>query len=307
MSDNDLRCSVIIPTYNRRELLGHTLNSLARQTLPRDEFEVIVVDDGSSDGTEDTVRGFHDRLRLRYFFQPDEGWRVAHARNVGIRNAGSDICVFIDSGLLLHSGCVAAHVASHHRRPGTAAVVGYVYGFSNDNAGVERLSREIDPADPDGTIRRFGRDRGFMDLREEFYDQYTDDFGYLPAPWSVFWTCNVSARTGQIREVGGFDEAFRSWGGEDLDLGYRLHRAGARFFLDRRAAAVHLPHEKKTDANEEHAIDNYRYMAGKYDTPITRLLVLDEVRPFTINRIIEERGLRDPAPADAALTGGGRA
>ncbi|WP_213450436.1 glycosyltransferase [Rhizomonospora bruguierae] len=304
MSDNDLKCSVIIPTYNRRELLGHTLDSLTRQTLPRAEFEVIVVDDGSGDATGEMVRGFQDRLRLRYFYQPDEGWRVAHARNIGIRNAAAGICVFIDSGLLLHSGCVAAHVASHEGRGGPSAVIGYVYGFSNDNAGVERLSRQIDPDDPDGTIARLARDRRLADLREEFYAEYTDEFGDLPAPWSVFWTCNVSARTGQIREVGGFDEAFRSWGGEDLDLGYRLHRAGARFFLDRRAAATHLPHEKKTGANEEHATENYRYMARKYDTPVTRLLELDEVRPFTINRIIRQRGIRERGPAEAPLPTG---
>ena len=101
---SSLRCTVIVPTYNRRRLLELTLDSLAGQDLPRDRFEVLVVDDGSSDDTADVVREFEDRLDLRYFYQPDEGYRVARARNVGIRHARGEICVFVDSGVLLHSG-----------------------------------------------------------------------------------------------------------------------------------------------------------------------------------------------------------
>ena len=143
-----LKCSVIIPTYNRATLLRHTLESLTTQSLPPDQFEVLVVDDGSSDTTAEEVESFRERLNLRYFFQEDEGWRTAKARNVGIANAAADVCVFIDSGVLLHPGCLAAHVASHQEEE-TAPVAAWrvclrvrrgQQGRGGDNQG-HRLQR----------------------------------------------------------------------------------------------------------------------------------------------------------------------
>ncbi|MCX0241732.1 glycosyltransferase family 2 protein [Streptomyces drozdowiczii] len=292
-----LQCSVVIPTYNRKAHLAHTLDSLVRQTLPRERFEVLVVDDGSSDGTEELVGGYADRLDVRYFFQPDDGWQVARARNVGIAAARADVTVMIDSGVVLHSGALAAHLTAHRKAPGPVALVGYLYGFTVDNADAEALEREIDTDDPDATMAAFAGSGTRFDIREYFYEKYTDDFNGLPAPWVVFWTGHVSAPTAAIRAAGGFDENFRSWGGEDLDLGYRLHRDGVRFELCRDASAIHLPHYKDFEENEDAAAPNYQYMARKYGTPITGLLTeLRTVTPFDFNDVIVERKL--PACAD---------
>ncbi len=285
--DNPLKCSVIIPTYNRVPLLRRTLDSLARQALPSEQFEVLVVDDGSSDSTAAMVADYRERLNLRYFFQEDEGWRVAKARNVGVANARADICVFIDSGVLLHSGCLRAHVVSHESA-GPVAVCGYVYGFNENNEDAELISRAIDFDDLDGSIKRMADQRRWLDIREEFYVKYTDEIGDLPAPWIVFWTCNVSAGTAQIRSAGSFDEKFKSWGGEDLDLAYRLHRNGVRITVNRQASSVHCPHPKKFDNNVSGAADNYRYIAEKYNTPITRLMRYSSISPFNINDLIRD-------------------
>jgi glycosyltransferase involved in cell wall biosynthesis len=298
-----LSCSVIVPTYNRAGLLRHTLESLTRQTMPREEFEVLVCDDGSSDDTADLVKSFTDRLNLRYFFQEDEGYRTAKARNVGIAHAESDVCVLIDSGVLAHSRCLAAHVASHREADGPVAVCGYVYCFNINNEDAALINQAIDFTDPDATIRRLEERQQWLDVREYFYARYGDDFNDQPAPWLVFWTCNVSAGTAQLRTVGMFDEEFRRWGGEDIDLAYRLHRDGARFVLNRGASAIHAPHEKSFAHNAEEAFDNYRYMVGKYGgTPIIKLLLEfpqgeptgdpeDSVNPFTMNDVIRRRGL----------------
>lgn len=301
-----LKCSVIIPTYNRVTLLRHTLESLTRQSLPREQFEVLVVDDGSSDTTSAMVDDYRERLNLRYFFQEDEGWRTAKARNVGIANAAADVCVLIDSGVLLHSGCLAAHVASHDDAQEPVAVCGYVYGFNVDNQDAELITQAIDFHDPDTTIERMAAKQQWLDVREDFYATYTDDFHGLPAPWVIFWTCNVSVGTKLARSIGGFDEAFQSWGGEDIDLGYRLYNGGARFILNRRASAIHCPHHKSFSDNNRLAMGNYQYMAAKYGTPITQLLLsfpetipvdmTDVVTPFNMNDVIRERGL--PTCAD---------
>jgi glycosyltransferase involved in cell wall biosynthesis len=287
-----LRCTVIVPTYNRRRLLELTLGSLAKQDLPRDRFEVLVVDDGSSDDTASVVRGFEDRLDLRYFYQPDEGYQVAKARNVGIRHATGDISVFVDSGVLLHSTSLSAHVAAHAASPEPLALNGYVYCFNLDNEDARLINEFVVADDVDASIGAMARARVWPDIRDPFYAFYTDDFGHLPAPWLMYWTCHASAWTEQVREVGMYDEAFRTWGGEDLDLAYRLHLDGARFGVSRTATSIHYPHDKAVDENVLSAYRNYHYIVDKYRTPIIRMLT--ETPPVTFaafNHTAVQRGL----------------
>ncbi|HOJ14231.1 MAG TPA: glycosyltransferase, partial [Deltaproteobacteria bacterium] len=71
--------SVVIPTYNRAELLEKSLESLTAQSLPKGRFEVIVIDDGSPDNTREVCEGFADRLTLRYQRQENSGGLPQHA------------------------------------------------------------------------------------------------------------------------------------------------------------------------------------------------------------------------------------
>jgi glycosyltransferase involved in cell wall biosynthesis len=284
-------CSVIIPTYNRMRLLARTLDSMTRQDVGTDQFEVIVVDDGSSDATAEVAARYREWLNLHYFFQPDEGFRAAAARNVGIAQANAEVCVFIDSGVLLHSRGLSAYLKSH-ADVGPTAVIGYVYCFNHSNEDASQMLATLDFDDVDGTIHTLRRQGRWLDSREEFYLQYGEILCDLPAPWLVYWTCNVSAATAQLRSVGGFDEAFRTWGGEDVDLGYRLHHGGTRFVLNREASAIHYPHDKDHQVNEQIQLANLRYIAKKYDTPITRLLAAEPpIEHFAINDYIRGHGV----------------
>lgn len=286
---NAMRCSVIIPTYNRSQLLRATLHSLTLQTLAPQEFEVFVVDDGSTDDSKEIALSFADRLNLHYYFQEDLGYRVARARNIGLRHASAPISIFIDSGVLLHSHCLQAHCETHESSDIPLAVCGYVYGFNEDNEDAAEIQAKVDPLDPDSTIAHFKNSAAHLDLREEFYAKYTDEFWSLPAPWLIFWTCNASAPTEMIRSVGMFDEAFVTWGAEDVDLAYRLHRGGCRFLVCRAAMTIHYPHDKSYERNMKSVAGNYRYFADKYKTPFTSLVVGNHF--FVINDIIRERSL----------------
>ncbi|MBY0445348.1 MAG: glycosyltransferase, partial [Burkholderiales bacterium] len=79
----NLQISIVIPTYNRADLLRYTLESLVLQTLDKQLFEVIVVDDGGSDNSEEVVRAFAEQLNIKYFWQEDKGFRAGKARNIG--------------------------------------------------------------------------------------------------------------------------------------------------------------------------------------------------------------------------------
>jgi glycosyltransferase involved in cell wall biosynthesis len=292
------KCSVVIPTYNRAALLGMTLDSLTRQSLSLEDFEVVIVDDGSTDETPSVIDSYRDRLRVASFYQEDLGWRAPQARNVGITHARGEICVFVDSGVLLHSECLTAHLASHGAAGAPAAVCGYVYGFSWSDEDADEMRACVSFEDPDQAVATMAAARRWPDIRDRFFYQvHGDDIGRLPAPWACFWTCNVSAVTAQVRAVGGFDETFTSWGGEDIDLGYRLHRAGASFALNRDAIAIHYPHEKDISKNKQDARPNWEYMARKYDTPITRLLTTEY--PLAVNSVALARNLPTCAEYEA--------
>ena len=89
--------SVIIPTYNREDLIKDAISTVLAQTYKN--FEIIVVDDGSEDGTAEVVRGFGDE-RIKYIFQENSG--VSAARNNGIKNASGEYVAFLDSDDLWH-------------------------------------------------------------------------------------------------------------------------------------------------------------------------------------------------------------
>ena len=248
MDMSEPRLSVVIPTYNRAPWLLRTLSSLYRQTLDRQHYEIIVADDGSSDGTRELVTRYPER-NVRYVAQADCGYRAAAARNLGIRDARSPICLLLDSDILASPTLLKQHLSTHESSSRPTAVIGYLAGLDQgghghhqrNNAAIQKL---IDPADVDGTIERLEA-AGFSDIRESvYYRRYSVDLETWPAPWIVFWSGNVSVPTATLHQVGLFDESFVTWGGEDLELGIRLFASGVAFKVNRDAKGVHQPHPK---------------------------------------------------------------
>jgi len=264
------RISVIVPTYNRCGMLRQTLESLAGQQFPSDEFEVIVADDGSSDDTAGMVRSFSGRLRLQYCFQEDQGYRVAAARNAGARLASSPILAFVDSGTLAGPDFVRGHLAAHAAGHGQRAVVGYCYGYRplDEMSWLTAALAEVEPAQ---VVRRYGDDPSFADFRHSEFARADGDLGRLAAPWFLFWTVNCSVTADVFWEAGGFDENYRSWGGEDTELGYRLFRRGVPFAVSRDAWTIELPHERHLNANFQSVGRNGRYFLKKHGEPMAEI------------------------------------
>lgn len=115
-----LTVSVIIPTYNRREFLRQTLDSLTQQSWPLNQFEVIVMDDGSSDDTAAIVHEVYP-FKLRYFGQRNQG--DAAARNTAAGHSQADVLVFLDDDVLV-SPDYLRHIVPHHRGSASRIVVG---------------------------------------------------------------------------------------------------------------------------------------------------------------------------------------
>lgn len=305
-NNEPLRLSVVVPTYNRSRLLEYTLRSLAAQSLSRQAFEVIVADDGSSDDTRAVVGRFESPLQLQYRFQVDDGYRVAAARNMGLAAARAPVTLFLDSGVLASPRLLEAHLVRHERAATPRAVIGYVYGFDQDNAHGEQIDALIDVASVDETIARLASEPRHGDIRDASFRRYHDDLASLPAPWCLYWTCNASVATAAARAVGCFDETFRSWGVEDVELAYRLHRFGVVFELTREGAAVHCPHPKDFAANFASSERNCAYFKAKFPSEETALF--ESESPLVLNDILLGKHPRKPNPRPSeAVDGEGHA
>lgn len=183
-----LKASIIIPTYNRREILEKCLHAIVKQTLPHERYEVIVIDDGSTDGTGQMVRQLN-LPSVRYMYQFNRG--RAAARNHGIRLAQHEVIIFIDSDIVVNETFVEAHLREHEKQSGII-VNGVVINTTN-----------------------------FADPQSE--KQKLTDYSR-----ASFATGNSSVRKEYLLKVGLFDEAFHQYGWEDLELGHRLLAHGLK-------------------------------------------------------------------------------
>jgi glycosyltransferase involved in cell wall biosynthesis len=210
--------TVIIPTYNRKTLLAKALAAYASQSFSYLIHELLVVDDGSNDGTENMVREFSSRapFTVRYLRQVNKG--PAAARNFGIREASSSVVLFTDSDIIPGRNLVEQHIQWHRQNPGnSAAVLGYVTWCA-----------EVKPTP---FMRWYGED-GMLFGYRLIRDQHEVDF-------HSFYTCNVSLKTDFLRSCGYFDENFKTAAFEDTELGYRLSRHGLRLLYNPQATGYH--------------------------------------------------------------------
>ena len=115
ISMNKIKISVIIPTFNRNNLLKKSLKSLSEQSLNRNEYEVIICDDGSYESAVTIVKEFENKLNIKYCYHSNKGYRVALARNEGIYLAKGEICAFIDYGMIVIPEFLENHLKLHKK------------------------------------------------------------------------------------------------------------------------------------------------------------------------------------------------
>ena len=264
---NPCNISVIIPTYNRSDLLRMTLDSLREQTMPKENFEVIVVDDGSGDDTAEIVAMFSKDLEVKYHFHEDLGRRVSLSRNIGIQMARGEYCLFIDSGMTLASACLFDHLDFFSRNSPKIVQLGSVFGFSHFSEHDEELRTILQTNTADAAIASFRLHRRFLDMRDPFFKRYHYNLPDLPEPWVFCWTGNLSVSRQVLINVGLFDTNYdQNWGMEDIDLGYRLFLNGHKFMYNEAAGSIHIPHEKDMHENLRQNSVNKVYFYQKFKT-----------------------------------------
>ena len=116
--------SVIIPTFNRVAMLADTLESFAVQSIPKNRYEVVVVDDGSKDATSEVCRDFASPIQLKYLHIENSG--ISAAKNTGILASRGRILLFCDDDDIADSHLLEEHLKAHKQYPQeSVAILGY--------------------------------------------------------------------------------------------------------------------------------------------------------------------------------------
>jgi glycosyltransferase involved in cell wall biosynthesis len=198
-----VRATIQLCTYNRAALLERVLDACFEQTIAAGAYEVVLVNDGSTDDTSRIIESARSRATVPFTVieQPNGG--LAKGRNVGIAAARGERIIFIDDDVLPLPDFVGEHLRTHARAP--LAIV-----------------------------------RGAAINVESFDDLPPPIWSLAHYSGNYFWTTNVSVPLTTIRAIGGFNETFAEYGWEDIDVGLRLRFGGVRAIFNKRALAYHF-------------------------------------------------------------------
>lgn len=214
--------SVIIPTFNRSAVLEQTLRALAEQRFEPGSgirFEVIVVDDGSRDDTPQVCTSIADGYPVPLRYRRQENRKQGAARNRGASIARGGLLVFLGDDTVPCRDFLAAHLRAHAEDDPLRAAIGYTRWAEGYPA--TRFMRYIG---------EYGWQFGFSLIEDP-----------ENVPFNFFYTSNLSLPRLFFQKAGGFDEDFREYGWEDIELSWRLSQMGMRLVY-RPAAVAHHHH-----------------------------------------------------------------
>ncbi len=197
-----MRATIQLCTYNRAALLERVLDACFEQTLDGNDYEVVLVNDGSTDTTADVIARAQLRATCRFEVIEQANSGLARGRNAGIARSTGERIIFIDDDVLPLPNFVEEHLRSHARTP--KAIV---------RGGAINVESFDDLPPPIWSIKH-----------------YSGNF---------FWTTNVSVPLSTIRAIGGFNESFSEYGWEDIDVGLRLRFGGVRAVFNPKALVYH--------------------------------------------------------------------
>jgi glycosyltransferase involved in cell wall biosynthesis len=196
-----LKLSVVICTHNRADLLAGSIKTLDRQDgIEASDYEIVVIDDGSTDHTKDAVEKLETGVPVLYYYK-NWGGR-AEARNLGIEKARGEIVVFVDDDILAPPHFLLSHLKEY--KDGEKTVVR-------------------------GPIVNITDYEMIPDFKPKMYHM----------SGAFFCTCNASSTRKVLNEIGGFDPDFREYGFEDNEIGWRLRQAGCKVSFSMDAYIFH--------------------------------------------------------------------
>lgn len=226
--------SVVIPTYNRVDILARTLGALEKQTLPKSEFEVIVVNDGSEDGTDGFLERYKNQGRLNFSYLTKENEGQGIARNAGLMACDGYIVLFMGDDHIPDPSMLEEHKRVHE-----------IYATHNFMClGFTTWHPELDI----NPYMRFLESSGMQFKYPALEKRKLIDpiLGLRLADYHFFYTGNISIKKLLLDEHT-FDPRFKKYGWEDIELGHRLATKEHAILLYHRAAKAFHYHQLEED------------------------------------------------------------
>ncbi len=264
--------SVIVPTYNRLPILKRCLAALEAQTLPSTHFEVIVIDDGSSDATQELLTQYRPPFLFHYLRQKNSG--TGAARRNGLAHASGEYLLLMNDDTICDRDLLKQHLQIQRKyAPERWAVLG---NFEYPAAARHRALTRYFCVEP------------FM------FPQVSMEEA-CPYGYSHFITCNLSIRRDAVVEAGSFDSIYKL--SEDTELGIRLFERGYRVFYhpDAHAFHDHLPYPARNLIRRARVYGaDYFYMFGKHPRVMeewampVKLTAMDEENAIRVLAYVEE-------------------
>jgi glycosyltransferase involved in cell wall biosynthesis len=298
------RLSVVIPAYNNGDTLDLVLDALGRQTVPAEEFEVIVGDDGSSTPLAPLVDKHAGRINVSCVRSETNLGRSAN-RNAAAARAAAPLLLMIDADNVPAPGLLARHLDFHAARSGRPGVL-CGQRIELDWAGLDALrnGRPITPAMADSYR---------CDIRDPYHVLAPYQADLQRAPWIMGYSHNISIDRATFEALGGFDEGMVRWGFEDLEFFYRVFchhdRSPDVFEVDAEAVAYHVSHYRRVPMILA-SIDNIHFFVRKhpnYDVealhslnPLGYIMGQMRLRDDAV-RVYRQAGLGDPARLPAPV------
>jgi len=265
--------SIVLPTYNRKEQLKRVLAALVKQNIAMDDFEVVVVSDGSIDGTNEYLASLEMPFKLVIVFQDNQG--VAVARNSGVSHARSELILFIDDDVVADPNLISEHLRTHARMDGDSQRIAKLDLPDTQDQFVV-LGPMLTPPD----VRLAPWVRWEQKMLEKQYQSMTE--GRWAPTARQFYTGNTSLARSQILDAGGFDPAFRR--AEDVELAFRLKDRGARFIFNPQAIGYHYAERSFNSWL------NIAYAYGRNDV----IMAQQKDQAWLLPTIMDEFSLRHP-------------
>ncbi len=235
--------SVVLPTYNRSNILSRAIESVLQQTI--DDFELILVDDASTDDTEQVVYGYDDpRITL---LSHDDNRGGSAARNTGINNANGDFIAFLDSDDEWVPSKLEEQL-NELRSLSSDWVATYCGYTVSDHRQVNRIQRHLSEllfTDDGSTPPREGGEELIPSI--------------LMMSFPLGGASNLFIRTDAVREIGGFDEDFQRH--QDYEFLIRLLKRGKLSYIDEALTIKHeydSPTAEKVELGKEKFFEKFR-------------------------------------------------
>lgn len=233
-----MRISVIIPYYNREDLLLNTLKSFQLQTINKDEYEIVIIDDGSNENIDHKINALKLNINISYnYFQRNSKSCAALARNRGIEKSKGEILIFLDCDQIVSPNFLEEHLYPFDK-----------FGNNNDilQFGLRKYMKRTIPYFPGQQLITNKIDFG-DDSRDYVFQIFSHNMSILKSKWHLVFSNNISTSKKVIDKFGGFDDNFRGWGLEDVELGYRLYKNGVKIVYNPNIEVIHQYHEYSFD------------------------------------------------------------